>query len=220
MLEEAAVFDGQHGVHQLRRNVLEPDELALGAVLAFEQSGQQLRLKLVVLKGLRIFAAFGDRRNLPAAEAYLRGIRCVERCWTWRDLETIVREPVMSNRGAALSRAFEISGATQVSSNFLRVELVADGNHSRPREDLGCVGEDSSSHSPVDHALVLEVEEGKHRHQGDADADKGDDEDLDQRIAEREVPHMRLFRGRTRAALRRARCRFTIRKFQFDCHVL
>ena len=47
VLEEAPVFDGDDGVHQVFGNLVEGDDLALGAVFAAEERGDHPRFELV-----------------------------------------------------------------------------------------------------------------------------------------------------------------------------
>ncbi len=51
VLKEAAIFDGGDGLHHARRDVGVGDEAALGAVLVFGESGDELGLKLVGTQG-------------------------------------------------------------------------------------------------------------------------------------------------------------------------
>ena len=55
VLEEAAVFDGDDGLHHVRRDVVVGDEAALGAVLVFGERGDELRLELVGARARRRF---------------------------------------------------------------------------------------------------------------------------------------------------------------------
>ena len=51
VLEEAAVLDGEHRLHQMRGDFVVGDQAALGARLVFRQAGDQQRLELIGLEG-------------------------------------------------------------------------------------------------------------------------------------------------------------------------
>ena len=59
VLEEAAVFDGDDGLHHVRRDLVVGDEAALGAVLVFGEGGDELRLELVACQGGAVFGGDG-----------------------------------------------------------------------------------------------------------------------------------------------------------------
>ena len=58
MLEEAAVFDGEHGLDQIGRNLVVADEAALGAVGVLSEAGDEQRLEFITGQGLA--AVVGD----------------------------------------------------------------------------------------------------------------------------------------------------------------
>ena len=85
----------------------------------------------------------------------------------------------MSDGGTAVAGTFCISGAAQLGRNLGSIQLLAYRNHGRTCINLGRIAEDSASHSAIDYALILEIEEGKHGHKSHACANEGDDEYLD-----------------------------------------
>jgi hypothetical protein len=67
VLKEAAVFDGEHGLHQVGRNLVVGDEAALGAVGVVAQAGDEQRLKLVA--GERLAVVVGDGLDNAGTDA-------------------------------------------------------------------------------------------------------------------------------------------------------
>ena len=63
VLEEAAVLDGQHGVDQIRRNLVVGEQAALGAVGVVAEAGDEQRLQLIA--GQRLAVIVGDRIAQP-----------------------------------------------------------------------------------------------------------------------------------------------------------
>ena len=59
VLEEAAVFDGQHRLDQILRDLVVGEQPALGAVGVFAQAGDQQRLQLIARQRLAVIV--GDR---------------------------------------------------------------------------------------------------------------------------------------------------------------
>ena len=57
VLEEAAVFDGDHRMHQVLRNLVVGDQAALGAVGVFAQAGDQQRLQFIAGQRLAVIVA-------------------------------------------------------------------------------------------------------------------------------------------------------------------
>ena len=76
VLKEAAVFDGDDRVDQVFRQLVERDELPLGAILTFEECRHQLRLELI---GVERFAATADLADFAPGEANCGVFRSVKR---------------------------------------------------------------------------------------------------------------------------------------------
>src|ERR1039458_10798403 len=107
MLEEAAIFNGEHRVHQWLRNSLKLDDLALGAFLPLKQSRHQLRYQLV---GLQVAAAFSGTVNggdFATFEPDCGAFFGVEGFWPGNHLNAIRGEGIMANRRIAVSRSEE-----------------------------------------------------------------------------------------------------------------
>jgi len=66
VLEEAAVLDGDHGVHQIRGHLLVCDEAALGAVGVLAEAGDEQRLEFVA--GERLALVVGDGLHNAATD--------------------------------------------------------------------------------------------------------------------------------------------------------
>jgi hypothetical protein len=63
VLEEAAVLDGQHRLHQILRNLVVGEQAALGAVGVVAQAGDEQRLQFIA--GKRLAVIVGDRLHHP-----------------------------------------------------------------------------------------------------------------------------------------------------------
>ena len=58
VFEESPVFNGQHSLHQVRRNLVVGEQAALGAIGVFAEAGDQQRLQLIA--GERLPMVVGD----------------------------------------------------------------------------------------------------------------------------------------------------------------
>ena len=62
VLKEAPIFNGDDGLHEVRRNLVVSEQAALGAVGVFAEAGDEQRLELVA--GKRLAFRVDDRRQL------------------------------------------------------------------------------------------------------------------------------------------------------------
>ena len=189
MLEEAAVLDGEHRVHQHFRNLVELDELALGAVLAFKQSRHQLRFQLVGLEAPAVFSGLVNGGDFATFEPDHGAFFSVEGFGAGNYLNTMRGEGIMADRRIIASGLPGVSCAAQLGGNLCRVKLLPYGDGLRASVDPGRVAEDRSSHAAVHNRPVLCVKEGEHHQKEEAGDEKAREEQLNQRIGDREVLH-------------------------------
>ncbi len=148
--------------------VVELDELPLGAVRAFEQAGNHHGLEFVIL--LRIAFAPGHLNGADLAffKADDGRIGGVSRLRAGQDFQSGAHHAVVADGRLGIFAVFGVAGAAQVGDDFLRIDRLADGNRLGARVDAGRGVEDRPCHAPVDHARVLHVEVGEHRHEEQA----------------------------------------------------
>ena len=93
----------------------------------------------------------------------------------------------MANRRITVSTPLSVSRAAQLGGNLCRVKLLSYGDRLRASVDPGGVAEDRSSHVAVHDRPVLGVKEAEHRQKDEAGDEKAREEQLHQRIGDREV---------------------------------
>src|SRR3954470_17088348 len=125
MAEEAAVLDRFDRVNQNLWNIRVLHQPPLGAALAFEQRGHQLRLELVSAEVLR-GTIYADLAHLAVVEADVRGFAVVVRLRPGRDHDAIAAElerPYLRLRARAF---FRISRPSQHRPDLTSGSSVAD----------------------------------------------------------------------------------------------
>ena len=173
----------------------ELDQLALGAVLAFKQRGHQLRLQFVSAGVL--FPGFGDGRDFAVFKRDDGAVGRVERFRSGSYLDGMRREPKVADRRIAVLAVLRSIRPGAIERQFRQASALSPtATVCGTSVDLGRVAEDRSGHAAVHDPLVLDVEVGEHRQKDDASDHESRGEQLHQRIAEREVVHLRgLARG-------------------------
>lgn len=90
VIEEVAIFDGDDGLHHVRRNLVVGDEAALGAVLVFGEGGDELRFEIV---GAELGSVLGgDALNDAAGGVDGGTVGGVEALWAGFDEDVVAVE--------------------------------------------------------------------------------------------------------------------------------
>ncbi len=152
MLEEAPVLDGDDGLDHARRDLLEGDEPALGAILVFREGGDQLGLELV---GLERRAVVGrDADDLVAVGSDGCAVGGVERLRPGLDEDGVWTQVEGAELGVGV-----VAGGAEVGGDRRDGALLADADLLRGRIDLRDGSEHRSGCEPLIHdVLVLAVE--------------------------------------------------------------
>ena len=184
MLKEAAIFDCEHRIHQRLRNLLKPDDLALGALLPFKQSRHQLRFQLVGLEVLAVFPGLVNGGDLAVLEVDHGAFFGVEGLRPGNYLDSMRRKGIMADRRIVVAALLRVSRAMQISGDVLRVQLLSDPDSVWAGVDPGSIAEDRPRHAAVHDVLVLHIKVGEHRHEDEGGDQKDRSEELHQRIGD------------------------------------
>ena len=157
MLEEAPVFNGQHGVHQDFGDFVILHQLALGTLLGIEQRRNHLGFEFIgsQLAGLSLNALY-----LPTANADGGRFRAVVGIRARLDLDCVSEEMVAAHEGLAIS--LRISCTAESGSDLASLDLLADLHGLRYGIDLGRVAEDLPFELLINDVVVFQVVIRKH----------------------------------------------------------
>ena len=155
VLKEAAVLDGQHGLHQIWRNLVVGDQAALGAVGVVAQAGDQQRLQFIA--GQRLAVIVGDRLHHAGADADGGAVLRVIGLRAGAHGDGLHAFGVGSQLRSLRGAIGGVAGLAQFIGDELDGELLSGTHLARRGIDLGGVGKDGLFEPLVHDALILEV---------------------------------------------------------------
>ena len=164
MLEEAAVFNGQHRMHQVLRDLVVGDEAALGAVGVFAEAGDQFGLELVA--GQRLTAIVGNGIHLAILDLNGGAVLGVIGLRAGKDGDAVVARAVGAHGGIFLGTGEGVVRLAEFLGDQADGELLAGAHFARLGEDLGSVFEQGLLEALIDDVLVLDVVIAAHGEHG------------------------------------------------------
>ena len=159
MLEEAAVFNAEHRIHHVFGKVFVADKPALRPLLALEQGGNKLGLKLIRSQ-LMAIAQRIDTRNLAALFGDHGALGAVVRVGAGLDLKPVSHGAVGADFGFVFV-VLRVASAAQCGNNLVRTHCLARMKFVGMAVNLRGIAENLAAHPPVNDDLVLVVVKGK-----------------------------------------------------------
>ena len=151
MLEEAAVFNGDDGMNEIRRNLVVGEEAALGALRALAQAGDEQRLELVAGKLLAV--RVGDRIHHAAADVDGGAVGRVIRLRAGLHRDLLHAFAVGSQLRSLRCAVTRVAGIAQLIGDPANGELLPGPHLARRGINLGCAGEDWLLQPRINNAL-------------------------------------------------------------------
>ena len=157
MLEEAPVFNGEHGVHQNLGDLVVLHQLTLGTLLRIEQRRNHLRFEFVSRQLARLS---GDALHLPATYADGRWLRAVIGIRPRLDLDAVIEQAIAAHEGLAVFLC--ICCPAKSDSDLTSVDFLAHLHGLRYGVNLGRIAENLPFELLIDDVVVLQVVIRKH----------------------------------------------------------
>ncbi len=158
MLEEPAIFDGEHSVPQYFRNFFVLDDLPLGSLSRVEQRSDHDGLEFV---SVEVTGVSGDALHLPAANLHRGRFRAVIRGRPGLDLDAAAaQQPVAAKFSASI--AVGVACLPQLCGDFGGADFLTYTNGLWDSVDFRGIAENLSFKTMLDDAVVLDVVVGKY----------------------------------------------------------
>ncbi len=155
VLEEAAVFNGEYGLHKSLRHLVVGNQAAFGSVDVLAQSGYEHRFQLVT--GQCLAVVVGDRFHLAAADMDVRGVRRVVRLRAGADGDGLRAFAIGAQLRKLRCAVGGVARIPQFVGDQADSEPLPRAHLARRGKDLCGVGKDGLAEPRVHYALVFEV---------------------------------------------------------------